>query len=67
MTKKICNCCGKEFDRWDAEEDFSMYWHVGYGSKHDGDTFDCDLCCDCFDRFADDLAAKCIHSPWETR
>lgn len=62
MTKTICNMCGKEFDMWDAQESFGFYYHIGYGSKYDGEIIRCDLCCDCFDKMLDEyLIPKCKH------
>ena len=49
MLKHVCNLCGKDFDEWDEQEEFGMHYHAGYGSKFDGDTINCDLCCACFD------------------
>lgn len=60
MAKEIyCNKCGKKMDMWDIQEDFSMQRHLGYGSKHDGDILDLDLCCDCMDELID----SCVISP----
>lgn len=66
MTKyqKFCNLCGKEFDNWDSQESFGIHTgKIGYGSKHDGDKLELDLCCDCFDKVIDDLIPKCKISP----
>lgn len=49
----ICNKCGKHFDIWDTQEDFSIYRRLGYGSKHDGDDLELDICCDCMDELID--------------
>lgn len=48
---------------WDEQEDFSLYRHIGYGSKYDGDTIQLDMCCDCFDKLMDSLILKCAISP----
>ena len=53
MNKTICNICGKEFDMWDQQEGFGLHYHVGYGSKFDGDRIQVDMCCDCFDELMD--------------
>lgn len=53
MTRYICNICGKEFDEYDMRHMFSMYRRMGYGSKHDGQTFSIDICVDCIDRIID--------------
>ena len=49
MRKITCNMCGKEFDVWDAQEDFNISGWIGYGSKFDGLYLQLDLCCDCMD------------------
>lgn len=60
MAKEIiCNKCGKKFDMWDTQEDFSIYRHCGYGSEHDGSDLELDLCCECMDK----LIAECKISP----
>lgn len=55
MYKTICNMCGKEFDRWDEEENFSFHSMIGCGSKYGMFEFDLDLCCNCMDRMLDDI------------
>lgn len=67
MYKRFCNVCGKEFDVWDEQEDFSISRNVGYGSKFDGDHIHLDMCCDCFDKLMDELIPKCAISPVEER
>lgn len=67
MIVRKCNCCGKEFDMWDEQEDFSMKRHVGYGSKFDGCVIDIDLCCNCFDGVLEDLIPKCEINPIVSR
>ena len=47
--EKYCNMCGKKFDEWDEEENYSISTQCGYGSKHDGDIIRVDFCCKCFD------------------
>jgi len=52
--KKYCNKCGKEFDVYDSQEDFSIYsLLIGYGSKYDGSSLELDLCCECMDELID--------------
>lgn len=64
MTKRVCNMCGKDFDLWDEQEDFSIHTQVGYGSKFDEEIIDLDLCCDCFDRMMlEYIIPKCKHIP----
>ena len=55
----ICNKCGKKFDIWDTQENFSVYRRLGYGTKYDGDDLELDLCCDCMEKLID----ECIISP----
>lgn len=60
MAKEItCNKCGKKFDVWDSQEDFSLHRKLGYGTKYDGETLDIDLCCECMDKLID----ECVISP----
>ena len=50
----ICNMCGKQFDIYDTQEDFSIYReNIGYGSKYDGNSVELDLCCECADKLFD--------------
>ena len=54
MKKCYCNLCGKEMNFWDIQEEFSIKSSsIGYGSKHDGDALELDLCCDCMDELID--------------
>lgn len=55
----ICNKCGKKFDIWDIQEDFSIYKHMGYGTEHDGESLELDLCCDCMEK----IIKECVISP----
>lgn len=50
MLKHVCNICGKDFDLWDEQENFSIRTHVGYGSEFDGSRIELDMCCGCFDK-----------------
>lgn len=60
MEKEIhCNKCGKKFDMWDIQEDFSIRRTIGYGSRYDGDKLNINLCCDCMDG----LIEECVISP----
>ena len=43
MAKEItCNRCGKKFDIWDTQENFSINTRLGYGTKYDGDDLELD-------------------------
>ena len=63
MARKIiCNKCGKEFDIYDEQENFSIHsYQIGYGSKYDGSGLQLDLCCECMDELID----SCKISPIE--
>ena len=61
--KTICNMCGKEFTMWDEQENRGVHDQFGYGSKHDGDNIDLDLCCDCFDKVMDWIIPQCKINP----
>ena len=55
--------CGKDFDFWDTQEDFSLERNVGYGSIHDGSKVSLNLCCDCFDKTMDMILPLCKINP----
>lgn len=59
MRRFTCNMCGKKFDMWDEQEDFSIRRRLGYGTAYDGDELDLDLCCGCMEKIID----ECIISP----
>lgn len=61
--RTICNVCGKEFSDYDEQERIGLHSKIGYGSKHDGDTIDLDICYDCFDILIDKLAKQCKINP----
>ena len=61
--KTLCNVCGKEFSDYDEQEHIGLHSQIGYGSKHDGDIIDLDICCDCFDVLIDKLAKQCKINP----
>ena len=54
-----CNKCGKTFDKWDYEEDYSIHRTLGYGSEYDGSELELDLCCNCMKS----LIEECVISP----
>ena len=56
QDKKVCNRCGKELDVYDLQQNFTIHTKIGYGSIYDGDTVYYQLCCDCFDRAAEECA-----------
>ena len=55
--------CGEDFDKLDETEKFRIHHKVGYGSIHDGDEIDLDLCCRCFDELLDCIIPKCTVNP----
>lgn len=60
MAKEtICNKCGKKFDFWDTQENFSISKILGYGTKYDGSVLELDLCCECMNK----LISECAVSP----
>jgi len=48
-----CNMCGKDFEVWDAQEDFSIHKQFGYGTIYDGDHLNLHLCCECIEKVID--------------
>lgn len=61
QDKRVCNRCGKKFDIFDLQQDFTIHKQVQYGSMYDGCYVDFHLCCDCFDR----MVEECKVSPVE--
>ena len=56
----VCNKCGKEFDVFDSQEDFSIVKPtLGYGTRYDGDGLELHLCCECMN----DIIEMCKASP----
>jgi hypothetical protein len=55
----LCNRCGKELDEFDKQCKFCIHTTALYGSVHDGDEIRMNLCCDCFDKAAE----ECVISP----
>lgn len=48
---------------WDEQESRSIRDRFGYGSKHDGDYINLDLCCECFDKVIDWIVPQCKINP----
>ena len=59
---KVCNMCGKIFDLWDHQEDFCFDHYIGYGSVHDFEHMQLNLCCQCFDKVIDWILPQCKHN-----
>lgn len=51
--RTVCNVCGKEFDIFDEQEDFTLKRKLGYGTKRDGDKLSLHFCCECMDKLID--------------
>ncbi len=63
MAKRIfCNMCGKPFDLFDFQNNFSIDRYAGYGSIYDEEHVQLDLCCECMD----DIISNCKISPLES-
>lgn len=62
-TVKLCTMCGKKFDMWDEQENFSIRKTVGYGSGYDGSKINLQLCCGCFDKVLDMIVPMCKEIP----
>ncbi len=60
---KVCNMCDKTFDLWDNQENFCFDHHIGYGSAHDFEHIQLNLCCQCFDKVIDWILPQCRHNP----
>lgn len=62
MTKtiRLCNICGKEIAQYD---DFNLSYQYGYGSSHDGDNLNIDLCNTCLDKLTTYLVENCKINP----
>lgn len=60
---KVCNMCGKTFDLWDEQENFSFDHQIGWGSTHDLHRICLNLCCHCFDKVIDWVLPQCKHNP----
>lgn len=60
MIMSRCNKCGKDFDIFDEQEDFSIDRILGYGTKHDGEHLKIRFCCKCMDEIID----SCEISPF---
>ena len=56
---RVCNLCGSVFNEWDIQQDIGIHKQICYGSKHDTEYINLDLCCDCFDKVMDELNKRC--------
>jgi hypothetical protein len=54
-----CTVCGKDFDRFDDQENFEIEFpYIGYGSNYDTCSINAKLCCQCFDAMVSCLVAR---------
>lgn len=68
VPRYACKCtrCGRFFDLWDAQQNFSFdSGLIGYGSIYDGHRIKADLCCDCFDELMLPFIKECVTNPSE--
>ncbi len=49
MKRIICNICGKKFKAFDEQGELGLHTRLGYGSVHDGDKLNLDICLHCLD------------------
>lgn len=66
MSKGItrCNVCGNSIEQvFENQMIVSLHERIGYGCKYDGNTFDLDICCNCFDKLIDGFVEKCVINP----
>lgn len=65
MKKTTCNMCAKDFNEFDRQENLGFHNHLGYGSIHDEEVIDLDICCECFDKMMDEyILPKCKIQPF---
>lgn len=65
VQPRVCNCCGKDMDFFDIQEDFTISRKVGYGSKYDTMIIDLRLCGDCFDKIVDGCSVTPVIGVWD--
>lgn len=63
---RVCNKCGKTMEEWDNALGLSLRKRIGYGSVHDGEYVDLDLCCECFDAIVDSCAFDPVKPEFES-
>lgn len=63
MTKRVCNCCGKAFNKNDCVPIANIETTLPYGSKYDGMSFNIDLCPECGDKIIDLIRPLCKFDP----
>ncbi len=55
MRKVICNKCGKQIGRMEAESSLHYHGMLGYASSYDGLEIEIDLCPNCLEWLMDEL------------
>ena len=65
VQPRVCNCCGKDMDFFDIQEDFTISRNVGYGSKYDTMIIDLRICGDCFDKIVDSCSVTPVIGVWD--
>lgn len=65
VQPRVCNCCGKDMDFFDIQEDFTISRKVGYGSKYDMMIIDLRICGDCFDKIVDGCSVTPVIGAWD--
>ena len=63
IALRICDICGKDFDNWDLQENHHHTYNFGFGSKHDLEYLEFDVCADCFDKIIDTILPLFPKSP----
>ncbi len=58
-----CTMCGKALDEIDLMGDYHFVRDVGFGSKYDLTRLEARLCCGCFDKTVDWVAAHSAVHP----
>ncbi len=58
MRQLVCNKCGRVIED-EGNCDFSVHSLIGYGSSHDTEQLDIDLCRDCMDELIAWLSPSC--------
>ncbi len=58
-----CTMCGKRMDVFDLGDRNHIVHTFGYGSIHDEDTFEADLCIKCYDKIIDMILPLFPESP----
>lgn len=63
IALRLCDICGREFDDWDKQENHHHSYNFGFGSKHDLEFIEFDVCASCFDKLVDAILPLFPKSP----